>query len=116
MDRSKPVDQLIGRVLDGFGFSRADLATALEVTERSIGRWRAGKSYPQYESRARLDELDALGRRLESSFATRADAIEWLRKANGDLHGETPYGALLEDRIDAVERALTNFERGTARS
>ncbi len=115
MDTSKPIDRLIGRVMSTLDFTRADLAAALDVTERSIARWQAGKSYPQYESRARLDELDALGRRLTKSFGSRTDALAWLNQPNDDLLGQTPTAALREDRIGAVERALTAFDRAPAR-
>jgi len=111
MDTSKPIDRLIARVMSTLGFTRADLAEALDVTERSIARWQVGKSYPQYESRARLDELDALGHHLSRSFGNRADALAWLKLPNDDLLGQTPTAALREDRIGAVERALTSFDR-----
>jgi ribosome-binding protein aMBF1 (putative translation factor) len=114
MDTSKPIDQLIDRVMAGLGMSRADLATALEVTERSIARWQVGKNYPQYESRARLDELNALGDRLRQSFGDDQAATAWLHAPNDVLQGQTPYAALLEDRIDAVERALNVRSRNRA--
>lgn len=115
MDTSKPIDQLIGRVMSALGFTRADLAAALDVTERSIARWQAGKSYPQYESRARLDELDALGRHLARSFGNQADTLAWMNLPNDDLLGQTPTAALREDRIGAVERALTALDRAPVR-
>lgn len=114
MDTSKPIGQLIDRVTANLGISRADLATALEVTERSINRWHAGKNYPQYESRARLDELDALGHHLRRSFGAGPEGPEWLRTPNDALRGQTPLAALLEDRIDAVERALQRQDRARA--
>jgi ribosome-binding protein aMBF1 (putative translation factor) len=114
MDTSKSIDQLIDRVMAGLGMSRADLATALEVTERSIARWQAGKNYPQYESRARLDELNALGDRLRRSFGDDQAANAWLHAPNDALRGQAPYAALLEDRIDAVMRALTARDRNRA--
>jgi transcriptional regulator with XRE-family HTH domain len=114
MDTSKPIDRLIDRVMAGLGMSRADLATALEVTERAIARWQTGKNYPQYESRARLDELGALADHLRRSFGVVPDGIAWLNAPNDALHGQTPYAALLEDRIDAVERALSVRDRARA--
>lgn len=106
MDSSKPIDQLIDRVTANLGITRAELAVALEVSERSIDRWHTGKNYPQYESRARLDELDALGRHLRRSFGKGLAGPAWLRIPNETLGGQTPHAALMEDRIDAVERAL----------
>ena len=57
LDTSVQLDRFIDQVLQRLGLSRAELAQTLEISERSIARWQAGKSFPQYESRARLEEL-----------------------------------------------------------
>lgn len=113
MDTTKPIDLQIERVIANLGLSRADLAIALEVTERAIARWQSGKNYPQYESRARLDELNALVDHVHRSFRHGPDAIAWLNAPNDILRGATPHTALLEDRIDAVEHALAIRDRKT---
>lgn len=112
MDRSQPIDGLIDAVLTGLRMSRGDLAAALEVTERSIDRWYRGKNYPQYESRARLDELRALAVQVAAAFDDPQAATDWLHSPNAALGDHTPVEALRTDQIRAVAAALA---RDTAR-
>lgn len=100
------LDRYIDRLLETLGLSKAELAQALEVSERSIKRWQAGKSLPQYESRARLEELDALSDRLLAAFPDVATIHAWLRAPNAGSDGRSLADALVADRFDAVNLAL----------
>lgn len=113
MDTSIELDTYIDRLLDNLGLSKAELAQALEVSERSIKRWQAGKSFPQYESRARLEELDVLAVRLLASFPDRSAIHAWLRAPNASSDGRSLVDAILVDRFDLVNVALDrrNAER-----
>ncbi|HET9659084.1 MAG TPA: hypothetical protein VFP05_02065 [Thermomicrobiales bacterium] len=106
MDTSVELDSYIDRLLENLGISKAELAQALEVSERSIKRWQAGKSFPQYESRARLEELDALAVRLLASFPDVAAIHAWLRAPNASSDGRSLVDAILSDRFDLVNLAL----------
>jgi len=106
VDTSVELDRYIDRLLETLGLSRAELAQALEVSERSIKRWQKGKSFPQYESRARLEELDALGDRLLGAFGDRSAIHAWLR-APSEIHdGKSLVEAIVIDRFDLVDAAL----------
>jgi transcriptional regulator with XRE-family HTH domain len=106
VDTSIELDSYIDRLLENLGLSKAELAQALEVSERSIKRWQAGKSFPQYESRARLEELDALADRLLASFPDVAAIHAWLRAPNASSDGRSLVDAILIDRFDLVNLAL----------
>jgi transcriptional regulator with XRE-family HTH domain len=106
VDTSIELDSYIERLLDKLGISRAELARALDVSERSIKRWQAGKSFPQYESRARLDELNLLVDRLLASFPDVAAAHAWLRAPNASSDGRSLVDAITMDRFDLVHLAL----------
>ena len=112
MDTSIELDRYIDRILEDLGISRAELARALEVSERSIKRWQAGKSFPQYESRARLEELDALADRLLASFPDRASIHAWLRAPNASSDGRSLVDAIVIDRFDLVNLALDRRNAG----
>jgi len=106
VDTSVELQTYIDRILENLGISKAELAQALEVSERSIKRWQAGKSFPQYESRARLKELEALADRLLASFSN-VDAIHaWLRAPNASSDGRSLVEAIVIDRFDLVNLAL----------
>lgn len=106
MDPSGDLDRSIDRLLANLGISEAELAQALDVSERSIKRWQAGKSFPQYESRARLEELDALAERLRESFPDLLSIHHWLREPNAVTDGSPLVDAITSDRFELVERAL----------
>jgi len=106
VDTSVELDRYIDRILADLGISRAELAQALDVSERSIKRWQAGKSFPQYESRARLEELDALADRLLVSFSDLASIHAWLRAPNASSDGRSLVDAIVIDRFDLVKLAL----------
>lgn len=106
MDTFVDLGRYIDRILQDLGLSRVELAQALEVSERSIKRWQAGKSFPQYESRARLEELNALADRLLMSFPDVHSIHDWLRAPNASSDGRSLVDAILSDRFDLVNLAL----------
>ncbi|MCA9858672.1 MAG: hypothetical protein KC438_03080 [Thermomicrobiales bacterium] len=110
LDTSVQLDRFIDQVLQRLGLSRAELAQTLEISERSIARWQAGKSFPQYESRARLEELDLLADRVQSAFPTAAARDAWLREPGPDSEGQPLIEAILEDRFEVVRAALDRIE------
>ncbi len=103
---SNPLAPLIDRLMTELGLSRAEFAAALDASERSVARWRAGEHVPQYEARARLEEMTALADRMQASFADSAAAAAWLRAPIGQSGGKAPLDAFLRGRFDAVEAAL----------
>lgn len=106
METSLELQSSIDRLLDSLGLTKAELARALDVSERSIKRWQAGKSFPQYESRARLEELGTLCNRLLASFPDVPSIHAWLRAPNAGSDGSRLVDALVADRFDVVNLAL----------
>jgi transcriptional regulator with XRE-family HTH domain len=106
VDTSIELDSFIDRLLENLGLSKAELAQALDVSERSIKRWQAGRSFPQYESRARLVELERLAERLLMSFPDLSSIHSWLRAPNASSDGRSLVDAILMDRFDLVNLAL----------
>ena len=106
MDTSVELDTYIDRLQSTLGLTKAELAQALEVSERSIKRWQRGKSFPQYESRARLEELDALADRLLAAFPDVPSIHAWLRAPSAQNAGKNLVDAITVDRFDIVNIAL----------
>lgn len=102
------LDHLMTRL----GLSRADLAQAVGASDRTVLRWLADETYPQHETRAKLDALDALVRRLDDAFKSPAGATTWLHAPSGYFGGLRPLDALLRGRIDAVDAALEALDAG----
>jgi len=105
---SKEIRQLMAV----FELSAADLAKVLDTDRRTVYRWLADETYPQHESRKRLDALGELERRLEDTFSSHDAALLWLRSASGYFGLLRPLDALLRGRVDAVDAALEALDSG----
>jgi transcriptional regulator with XRE-family HTH domain len=95
------------------GISYEELAQALQTDRKTVYRWLADESFPQARNRARLDELEALVKRLDESFKTPEGSQRWMSSRSGYFGGLRPVDALLSGRIDAVEAALEALDSGT---
>lgn len=104
-------ERAILRLEDELGLSEADLAGALEVSQRTLERWRSGASHPQRAGRLRLAELLVLARRLEETFGE-GGAEAWLRADSRYLGGMKPMEAIRAGRVDRVEAALEALDSG----
>ncbi len=109
VDPTKTVEELqhdLGLTLD-------DLALALNVRPRTIGRWLTEGDTPQRnKGRERLEALDALRVRLNEMFTSQEAAKTWLNAGSRYLGGLTPVEVLRAGRIDRVDAALEALESG----
>ena len=95
-----------------FGLSTNQLAMTLGTTTRTLERWRSGESFPQRESRQRLDHLMDLGERLHETFATTEALSTWLGTNNTYLGGLKPVEVLQAGRVDRVLAAIEALDSG----
>ena len=103
---------LIDQLTNELGITRGELALALDASERSIARWQAGETFPQHESRARLEALLGLSERLRGAFTDEAAVVVWLHTPSGYFGGLAPVDAVFRGRFDAVEAALDALDAG----
>jgi transcriptional regulator with XRE-family HTH domain len=94
------------------GLSPRDLASALNIDQRSLSRWVTGQTYPQIEARRRLSQLNGMYSRLLETFTDPNAAREWLSAPSKYLGGMTPADAIRAARIDRAEAALEAFDSG----
>jgi hypothetical protein len=106
------LDVLVETLTGFLRITDAELAHILDVSPRTVERWKAGATFPQHESRQRLEALEALVHRLDESFKTPDGARLWLHAASGYFGGLKPIDALLRGRIDAVDAALEALDSG----
>lgn len=103
---------LIDQLTTELGISKGDLALALDASERTVARWKTGETFPQHESRARLEALLKLSERLRGAFVDDAAVAVWLHAPSGYFGGLAPIDAMLRGRFDAVEAALDALDAG----
>lgn len=94
------------------GISYEELAQVLGTDRKTVYRWLADETFPQPHNRARLDALEALVDRLDTSFKTPQGSATWLRSRSGYFGDLRPIDALLRGRIDAVVAALEALDSG----
>lgn len=102
----------LDQLMAALQITEAELGQVVGAAPRTVQRWRANETYPQHESRRRLDELAALVRRLDEGFKSPRGAAVWLRSESGYFGGLKPIDALLRGRIDAVDAALEALDSG----
>jgi len=106
------LDHLIERLATDMALTDAQLAGALGATPRSLERWRKGGTYPQHESRRRLDAVVTLRDRLYETFDDAADVASWLHTNSNYLGGIKPIEAFQVGRVDSVAAALEALDSG----
>ncbi len=106
------VGQALEQLELDLGLDNDDLAGALDVTTRSLDRWRTGETYPQRDARQRLGTLLELDQRLQDTFDSR-DAIKlWMHSSNRYLRSLKPSEAAKVGRFDVIEAALDALDVG----
>ncbi len=104
--------QAVEQLERDLGLDADELAEALDVSARSVERWRTGETYPQRDARERLATLLELDQRLQETFDSR-DAIKtWMHSGNRYLRGLRPVEAARLGRVDLIEATLDALDAG----
>ena len=94
------------------GLTSQELAQALGVSPATLGRWRAGETYPRHKARQSLSQLVSLHALLRKTFVGREDIALWLNAQNRYLGGLRPIEAIRVRRFDRVEAAIEALNAG----
>jgi len=70
MPRTRSLRDLIGSLTTFLRLSGPEFGRIVGASTRTVERWRANETYPQHESRQRLDDLESLVQRLDATFKT----------------------------------------------
>jgi putative toxin-antitoxin system antitoxin component (TIGR02293 family) len=96
----------------GAGLSRAEVAAAVGIPERTLARRRQEGRLHADES-SRLVRLARVVARAEQVFEEPAAAMDWLKAANAALEGATPLSLLDTDiGAESVMDTLGRIEHG----
>ncbi len=109
---SPPPNISLDVLRDDLGLTPQELASALGVSPRTIGRWRTGELVaPPGETGKRLEELWLVHERLFETV--REDAVpEWLNTRRSFLGNLTPTEVIRAGRADRVLELLTVIDHG----
>ncbi len=103
---------LIDGLMQSLNVSKEVLAGALTVDVRAIDRWRTGESFPQKDSRRRLDQLSEVKDHLYQTFNSVQTIHAWMHNDSPYLGGLKPTEVLRAGRIDRIEAALVALDNG----
>lgn len=104
--------QAIEQLEQDLGLTPQDICGALNVTRRTLERWRSGESYPQRESREKLAELGELNEYFQEAFEDGDAVREWLNAKSRYLRWMTPADSIRQGNFDGALGALQVIEYG----
>lgn len=104
--------QAIEQLEQDLGLTPQDICGALNVTRRTLERWRSGESYPQRESREKLAELGELNEYFQEAFISSEDVRAWAHAKSRYLHWSTPVEMIRFGKFDRAKGALEVLESG----
>jgi transcriptional regulator with XRE-family HTH domain len=109
LDRAVEADEILA-ALRGYGFTQADVARAVGVSDRAVRSWSQQGSLRR-RNEERLHELRRIVLLLDDSLSHRGVG-QWFRAHNRLLEGRRPLDVLAEGDTDAVRRAAGAFADG----
>ena len=105
----------VERLHEEFGFRYDELAQALNTSETTLHRWRAGTGgEPTAVYRKRLEALDAFLEELDDLFAEQTAARTWLDRPLTVLKKQTPRAMILAGHVDRVTGILYALNAGVS--
>lgn len=109
LERAIEADEIVA-ALRTYGFTQADIASAVGVTDRAVRDWLHEKPLRR-GNEERLQALRQIVLLLDDSL-TRRGVGQWFRAHNRSLDGRRPLDVLVEDDFDAVRQAAAAFADG----
>lgn len=109
LDRAVEPDEIV-TALRRYGLTQQDIATATDVSPKSVTAWKSGKGI-RTGAYDRLTEVRDIVRELQDSLTPRGVG-QWFRARNRVLDGRRPIDALNEGDVEAVRTAARAFVEG----
>lgn len=108
----RAVNEALGWAHDELGLTYDQIGTVLDVSGRTLRRWRSRQFAPGSRQKARLEDLHELRHVLEDVFPQPEDRREWLFSRSPMLRGRTPISLLRAGQVSRVVEALAALESG----
>jgi uncharacterized protein (DUF2384 family) len=108
----KALEETLRWTHDELGLTYEEIGATLDVSERTLRRWRNHDHLPRPRQRRRIEDLRELRHVLHDTFPAPQDQAEWLHSPSPILRGRTPMSYLRAGRISPVVEALATLESG----
>lgn len=97
---------------DEIGLTYDQIGSVLEVSERTLRRWRSHDHAPRARQRELIEDLRELRHVLADVFPDPALRQQWLHSPEPMLRGRTPISSLRAGRVARVVEVLATLESG----
>jgi uncharacterized protein (DUF2384 family) len=97
---------------DELGLTYDQIGAVLNVSERTLRRWRSHDHAPRARQRELIEDLRELRHVLAAVFPNPALRQQWLHSPEPMLRGRTPISFLRAGRIAKVVEVLATLESG----
>lgn len=109
LDRAVEPGEIVD-ALKQYGLTQQDIATATDVSAKSVSAWRAGLGI-RSKAYDRLTEVRDIVRELQDSLTPRGVG-QWFRARNRLLQQQRPIDVLNAGDVEAVKAAAQAFVEG----
>jgi transcriptional regulator with XRE-family HTH domain len=103
---------LLSRLRQEMGLTRADFARLVGLSERSVANWEAGTELKESSLRT-IVEIGRLYAKLHQSFASPEQLATWLKTPNKAFGGSQPLQVIERGEIDRIWRMIYYLESGS---
>jgi putative toxin-antitoxin system antitoxin component (TIGR02293 family) len=109
---TRAIDQTLSWAHDEVGLTFEQIGGILDVSERTLRRWRREQQVPRARQKERIEDLAELRFVLMDVFPEEEARMQWLHSPSRLLRGRTPVSLLRRRQVARVVSALATLESG----
>src|SRR4051794_26463363 len=106
------MDDALDWAHDELGLTYDQIGAALNVSERTLRRWRAHAHAPRARQKELIEDLRELRHVLSAPFPDPRLRLQWLHSPEPLLRGRTPISFLRAGHVSKVVDVLATLESG----
>jgi uncharacterized protein (DUF2384 family) len=106
------IDETLNWAHDEVGLTFDQIGGLLDVSERTLRRWRHDGHVPRARQKERIEDLRELQHLLREVFPEPRGRAQWLHSPSGLLRGRSPISLLRAGKVSRVVGALATLESG----
>lgn len=108
----RAIDETLSWAHDELGLTYDQIGGILDVSERTLRRWRNDGNTPRLRHKERIEDLRELRHLLGEVFPEAEGRAQWLHSPSGLLRGRSPISLLRAGQFSRVVGALATLESG----
>jgi putative toxin-antitoxin system antitoxin component (TIGR02293 family) len=106
------IEDTLAWLHDDLGLTYDQIGSFLNVSDRTLRRWRNHAHLPRERQKERIEDLNELRHVLHDVFPDSESREEWLHSPSSLLRGRTPISLLRKGQVSRVVDALATLASG----